>query len=574
MMARAWGVWSLVFSLCIWGEIQERAIAQVPRPRQSVPFPLPPTTPEPVPLPQPSPQPPLEIPSPVPSPENRLEIPGTITVTRFQFEGNTAFSDRQLAEVTAPFTNRPITFAELLEAESAVSKLYTDAGYINSGAVIPAGQTLSRNGAVVTIQVIEGGLEEIRVSVDGRLHPGYVRSRLALATGKPLDRYRLLEALQLLQLDPLIETISAELSAGTSPFASILSVKVKEADTFALELLANNNRVSSIGNFERGIALNQSNLTGLGDSLNLQYTNTDGSNTFYGTYTIPLNPANGTLSLVAQVNLTKVIEPPFDRLDIEGNADYYEISLRQPVIRSPGGELALGVTLANEESYNSLLGRGFPLSPGASDRGRTGVSALRFFQEWTGRGANDVLALRSQFSLGIDLFNATINANPPDSQFFAWRSQGQYARLLAPDTLLVLRADFQIADRPLLSLEQFGVGGLYSVRGYSPYALLTDNGFFASAEVRLPIARFDRVQGLLQLAPFIDFGVGWNNPGNPIPTAQPNTLLAIGLGLQWQMGRDFSARLDWGIPLIELKYPQGGTIIQQNIYFTLNYRFF
>jgi hemolysin activation/secretion protein len=476
--------------------------------------------------------------------------------------------------VTAPFVGRPISFAELLQAEAAVTKLYTGAGYINSGAVIPAGQTFSRRGGVVKIRVIAGGVEEILVRVEGRLNPGYVRSRLELATVKPLNRERLLKALQLLQLDPLIETISAELSTGTSPELSVLSVIVKEADTFYLEAFADNNRVSSIGNFERGIGLNQGNLTGLGDRLNFQYTNTDGSNAFYGNYTIPINPRNGTVSLTAQINLTRVIEEPFDRLDIKGDADYYEVSIRQPILQSPERELAIGLSLSNEESYNSLLGRGFPLSLGASDRGRTAVSALRFFQEWTGRGARDVLALRSRFSLGVDLFNPTINESPPDNQFFSWRATGQYARLLAPDTLLVVRSDLQIADRPLLSLEQFGIGGLYSVRGYSPYALLTDNGFFASAEVRLPIARVPSVDGLLQLAPFVDLGIGWNASGNPIPTPENDTLLAIGLGLQWRMGPNFFARFDWGIPLIEQKTPRGEALIQQNIYFSINYRFF
>ncbi|MCC5636838.1 hypothetical protein LC593_13395 [Nostoc sp. CHAB 5844] len=54
-----------------------------------------------------------------------------------------AFSDSQLAEVTKDFRDKPISFAELLEAEALVNKKYTDAGYINSGAVIPEKQDLS-----------------------------------------------------------------------------------------------------------------------------------------------------------------------------------------------------------------------------------------------------------------------------------------------------------------------------------------------------------------------------------------------------------------------------------------------
>ncbi len=85
---------------------------------------------------------------------------------------------------------------------------------------------------------------------------------------------------------------------------------------------------------------------------------------------------------------------------------------------------------------------------------------------------------------------------------FAWRGQGQWVRLLAPDTLLLLRADAQLADRALLPFEQFSLGGIDSVRGYRQDALLTDNGIFASAEVRIPILRLPGINGLCRLHPF------------------------------------------------------------------------
>ncbi|MGA7935408.1 MAG: ShlB/FhaC/HecB family hemolysin secretion/activation protein [Kovacikia sp.] len=550
----------------------DRVLAQIPEPirpqEQPFPFPLPPKPPVPIPIPQPALEPPLQLPTPtVPSPKERLGIPGTITVTRFEFAGNTAFSDEKLTQVTAPFTNRPITFAEMLQAEAAVTKLYTDEGYINSGAVIPAEQTFPREGAVVKIQVIEGGVEEIRVTVDGRLNPDYVRSRLALATDRPLNQNRLLEALQVLQLNPLIQNISADLSAGSRPQLSVLSVNVKEAVTSNVELFADNGRVKSIGSFERGVRFNQGNLSGFGDGLNVEYANTDGSNAVYANYTIPINPYNGTIKLSGQFNNTQVVEAPFNQLDITGDSRYYDLTFRQPVKQTPAQELALGLTAAHEESKTTLLGVGFPLSPGANNEGQTEVSALRFFQDWTQRSSQDVLALRSQFSLGLGGSGATT----PNGQFFDWLGQGQYVRLLAPDTLLVLRSSFQLSTNPLVPLEQFALGGLYSVRGYRQDLLLTDNGVFASAEVRLPILRVDSVKGLLQVAPFLDFGVGWNDDRNPIPTPNPNTLVSLGLGLQWQMGDNFNARLDWGIPLTQFEVG-GRTLEQQGLYFTLNYR--
>jgi hemolysin activation/secretion protein len=74
--------------------------------------------------------------------------------------------------------------------------------------------------------------------------------------------------------------------------------------------------------------------------------------------------------------------------------------------------------------------------------------------------------MRSQFSLGIDVLNPTINTSAPDGRFFSWQGQAQLARLLAPNTLLVLHTNTQLASRALLPLEQFGLGGIDNVRGY------------------------------------------------------------------------------------------------------------
>ena len=548
-------------------------LSQVPNPNPNPITPLPPPV-TPLPPPQqpiPTPSPSLETPPKPPASEPRPDIPGNITVKKFEFEGNTVFSNQKLSEVTAQFTNKPITFAELLQVEDVVTKLYTDAGYINSGAVIPADETLSPEGAVVKVQIVEGGIEEIKVTGTRRLNPGYVRSRIALGISTPLNRYRLLEALQLLQLNPLIKNVSADLSAGSRPEQSLLEVKVKEADSFHTEFFADNGRVPSVGSFRRGLRISQDNLLGFGDSLSARYANTDGSDALDLSYTVPLNARNGTLSLSGGFANTNVIEPPFKRLNITGDYSYIDLSLRQPVIQTPTQELALGLTFSREESNTTLLGENFPLSPGSNDNGETRLSVLRFFQDYIQRSPQQVFSLRSQFSLGVGWLDATVNSQPPDSRFFSWRGQGQYVRLLAPDTVLELRSDLLVSTRSLVPLEQFSLGGLQSVRGYRQDLYLSDNGFFASAEVRFPILRVKEVEGVLQLVPFVDFGTAWNSSGQPNPSPNNrNTLVGLGLGLQWQMSNLFTARVDYGIPLIDIK-SSDRTLQEQGLYFSLNY---
>lgn len=495
------------------------------------------------------------------------ELPATLQVNRYEVIGSTVFSEEELAEVTAPYTGN-VTFTELLQARSAVTQLYTSNGYITSGAFIPP-QTLEDG--VVTIQVVEGSLEEINVTGLGRLNSSYVADRLAIAGSTPLNVDRLLEGLQLLQLDPLIRNLSADLETGTRPGTNLLNVEVTEADPFQVDLTLNNGRSPSVGSFRRQISALHRNLFGFGDSIFLSYTNTEGSDGFDASYTIPINPRNGTLRFAAGVTNSDVIEEPFNILDIQSESRYFELSLRQPLYQTTSEEFALGFTAAHQRSQTELGFLGpFPLSPGADNEGRTRITSLRFFQEWTQRSSRHVLAARSQFSVGVDFLDATVNEGLPDSRFVAWRGQGQWVRLLGRDFLLLLRSDVQLSGDDLFSQEQFGLGGQNSIRGYRQDLLLTDNGILTSAELRIPVARIPELDGLLQIIPFIDVGAGWNNRR---PDPDPDTLLGAGLGLQLQLGDRFTARLDWGIPLVEVD-SSGDSLQEDGIYFTVNYSAF
>ena len=551
---------------------------QIPNPIP-LPNPIPPRTPPPpIREPELQPKPPVELkPSPTPTPPGLPEIPGTITVKKFEFMGNTAFSDEELRETVKEFTNRPISFAELLQAEEKIKNKYTEGCqgntkqpcYINSGAFIPANQTFTQDAAVVKIQVVEGGIENIEITGLGRLKPGYIRSRLQRGISQPLERERLLEQLQILQLDPLIENISAELAAGSRPEKSVLEVTVTEADSFIVDLFTDNGRSPSVGSWRRGLQITERNLFGFGDRIFGKYVNTDGSNELDLSYSVPITASNTRVNIRGGVTSTKVVEEPFDRADIKGDYFNFEFGVLQPVLRTPTKEVAISLTGTRQESNTEVLGRNFPLSPGADDNGETRISALRFAQEYTNRTLQDVLAVRSQFSFGLDVLDSTVNEDPlPDSRFFAWRGQGQYVRRLEQDTLLVLRSDLQLSTTNLVRLEQMSIGGLRSVRGYRQDALLTDNGFFTSAEVRLPIYKAPSVQGILSVVPFFDFGVGWNN--NSEDTPEENVLAGLGLGLQWQMIDTLDAQIYYGIPLTDVK-DSGNTLQEKGFYFSINY---
>jgi hemolysin activation/secretion protein len=493
------------------------------------------------------------------------DLPGTIRVKRFQIIGSTVFTQADFDRVTQAYLNRDISIAELFEIRSKITELYLAKGYVTSGAIVPP-QTIGKSDGIVQIQVIEGRVESIEVKGNSRLNAEYVRSRIARYTGKPLNQQQLLTGLQLLRLNPLINNVRAELAAGLQPGSSILTVEIGEAPIWYSQISVDNHRSPSAGTDRRQVQVRNSNLFGWGDSVSLGYTNTNGSNGIDLNYQTPINPQNTRLSFSYGSSSSNVIEVPFNTLDIQSKSNYYEASIQHPIIQTPTQELEVGLVISNRQSQAQLLDNiPFP-SPGADLNGKTRLSAVRLVQSYTQRNEREVFAARSQFSVGVDAFGATINSQAPDSRFFAWRGQAQYVKLLAPDSILLVRGDVQVADRAMLPLEQFGLGGVDSVRGYRQDALLADNGLFASTEARFPIAKFAK-DSTLQITPFVDFGTVWNNSSEKLAR---KTLLSTGLGLRYQFSDRLTAKVEWGIPLISLEGSKR-TWQENGIYFSVIY---
>lgn len=528
-------------------------------------------------LPAPQLPPSLKIPPSVapPSPQIPQGIPGTtIRVRQFKFMGNQVITDQQLEKVVAPYVGRDIDDAQLQQAVEAINTLYIDAGYITSGAFIPARlnrQLQPGQSVVLTVRVIEGQIEQIKVIGTDRLRD-YVRARLKRGISPALNEKRLLESLRLLQGDPLIQSISAQLAPGSRVGQSILNVRFATQFLLSLQLGINNNRSPAVGSIERRVGFVNANVFGLGDRLELGYFNTDGSNAGVGSYTVPFNARGGTIQFAVGVLDSKIVESPFNQLDILSNFRSYDLTVRQPLLRSATErstrEFALGLTASRQESEASLLGTPFPLSTGADEQGRTRISALRFFQEYIQQSRQESLSFRSQFSLGLDLAS-TVNTQPPDSRFFSWRGEGQYTRLLRADMPLLFRIGVQTADRDLVPIEQLSIGGPDTVRGYRKDLLLANSGAFGSLEARVPLFRSTSFPGLLQIAPFFDFGTSFGGEQG-FNVEQNDFLASVGLGLQWQTADRLFVRLDYGIPLVSVT-SQGDSLQEQGFSFSILY---
>jgi hemolysin activation/secretion protein len=498
--------------------------------------------------------------------DKNLSSLSKIKVKQFQFDGNQVFSDQELTEITNSVlettADKALSPEQLQEVKNKITAHYIQAGYVNSGAIIPDQKITD---GTVIIKIIEGVLVKVEATGNENLRTDYIENRLKHEDKEPLELNQLQDRLQMLQQNPLFERIQAELGPGVKLGEGILKIHVDEAPPRELKFTFNNHRSPSVGAYRGQIEGWYRNFTGIfgkkagfGDTFYLRYGLTEGLNDFTVRYDFPLNRYNSTVSLHVERSDSEVVEAPFNQLDVESEADTYALTFRHPVYQEPEGYFDLSLRLEKRTSKTFLLGQPFSFSPGVRD-GVSELSVIRFSQDWLKRSPVQVLAARASFNFGIDALDSTINDDgSPDSQFFSLLGQFQYVRRLdffgdiepLNNSQIIFRTDFQVADQDLLPLEKLSIGGASTVRGYRENVLTRDNGLISSLEWRVPVGQLsipglskNHEDGSVELATFFDYGRAWNTDSE---TPYPKDIYSVGLGFHWNPNKYIHTEIYWG----------------------------
>ncbi|KAM3091837.1 ShlB/FhaC/HecB family hemolysin secretion/activation protein [Phormidesmis sp. 146-35] len=546
-------------------------------------------------------------------------------------EGKFVFSHEELEGVIKRalginFSGRSpveLTFAQLLQARSAITQHYVNNGYITSGAYIPE-QNFKESEGMIEIAIVEGKLEQIllieqqenrlfavvnglqkkpevkladaqgvaieklgesspkitRLSTDEANFAGCLAKQLVIT--ETLNQNRLLDILRLIQESNPRVDFNVELLPSKEVGRNKLVVKVRSRDAqpksnVALNLAVDNNQSPSVGSLSQQLQISLSSRIpwrSFDQVTSFSFTRSEGLAALDASLFLPENADeqcnSRSLNLRAGLKTSRIITRPFNELDIQSGALYLDIDI--PGILgwtrsqlAAGKENQRGVLFSYRNSDSSILGIPFPISSGANQQGINNIVALRPYVGLTRRTRSGAFALRGELSVG-----GNFSSLPRDDSFFELfillRGQTQWARLLSSDIVLVLKADMQLAGTSLPALEQLSLGGQDTIRGYRKNLLLTDNGLFSSAELQFTVAKVQDWR--IKLIPFMDFGTGWNHSGNfDIPVT--NTLWSTGFGLLVQDGDKFSARVDWGIPLIKTNF-DGSSLQDQGFYFSVS----
>ncbi|MDP6082414.1 MAG: ShlB/FhaC/HecB family hemolysin secretion/activation protein [Verrucomicrobiota bacterium] len=497
--------------------------------------------------------------------------PAEILLKGIEFDGNTVFSDAELLELVKDRIGKKVSIEELEGVRKTISKHYFDQRYVNSGAVIDE-QDLAAG--VLKIRIVEGRLNDVNVmNKGGWLRTDYLDKRIHREVGKPLNLDDLKLALELIRRDDKIRKINTALVPTDQLGESNLDMIVTENKVFDAGVGVSNRRPPSVGAEEAEVFLGTKNLTSLGDALRANYTFTqegmeevdfgDAGN-YSVFYSLPLTRWDTTLELGLTQSDYAILEEPFDALDIESDTRMYTVALRQPIYRDFQHEFS--VTLKGEHRRSEVLvsGERFSISPGSVD-GQTRITALRISPEYVYRSQERVIAARTTLSFGLDELDPIMTSDY-DRKYLTWLTQASWVESVSSnDMLFIVKLFHQYTDQSVVSMEQFSLGGMNTIRGYRENQLIRDNAVVISPELRIPVYKDRYGKALVYLIPFFDYGVGWNTDG---PRGR-ETIYSAGLGVTYNPTDYVNMAVYWGHAFEDFDIPNDDDLQDYGIHFQL-----
>ena len=492
----------------------------------------------------------------------------SVFLQRVLLVDSSVLTSDEVRDISAPYINRNATAEDLQALRFALTQLYVERGYITSGVVLPDQQV---EAGAVLFEAIEGRLDEVQVSTDGRLRESYIAARLVVADDLPLNVNEIQNALRNLHQDPLIHRLNGRLIPGEQRGSARLLVEVEEARAYLGELTVSNTRAPSVGAEWAELNIGHRNLLGFGDRVYLRYGLANGLEDWSATYAFPLGGSGLTLGLNYNKSDSQVVEEPFDRIDINSQSRGFALDLVYPWLKTGNHSLTFTASFENRSSDTRLLGVPFSFSPGVQN-GNSEVTVLRLTADWIDRQLDRVIAVRARINQGISALGSTSNDGVlPDSKFTSFLLQAQWARRFGENrNQLILRADIQESLGGLLPTEKFSIGGMDSVRGYRQNLMVRDSGWLLSAEWRMPAFADERGLSHFQWAFFADAGHGVNKD---FGESGPSSIASVGAGFLWAPMDAMQTEFYFAAPFEEVDFSDQD-LQDQGVHFRLNYRFF
>lgn len=491
---------------------------------------------------------------PVRSDESRTSTNSekTLRVDSFDVTGNTILSDEEIRTVVSSFEGRDLTLAQMKEAANRLTDLYRSKGYLLVRALVPKQNFGS---GPVTIQVVEGKVGTVTVEGAKHYDAEWVQKHIdaALVDGNfQADEF---QRRLLLLNDHSDLKAQALLKPGAEKGTADIVVKVEDERPIHFGFDYNNFGIPETGQHRFGLTFDAGNLFTQGDGFRFRgvlQTPTDDTSTFFQLrYATPVN-LNGTrVGVEYQRGSFSSGDGLAQILDVRGDADIISGFASHALVRNLNHSSDLALTLSHKSVRNDIFGN-VPLA-----REDYMAARLDYRGDWRDVKGRTLAAVSLTKGFGGD--GGILVSNPrADDDFTKINFDALRIQNLSPSFYGVLRGSGQLSFNSLYSIEQFALGGISTVRGFTQAELLGDSGYAVSGELRWsPIVDNPEI---FQVVTFIDHG-GVDIKNKFVGELPESSLTGVGFGFRSSLTENTHLTLDVGFPISPSKTRQNDSAV-------------
>lgn len=470
-------------------------------------------------------------------------------------KGNTLL-DRQIIEkVVYPFLGKQKSIDNVEAARVALENLYHSRGYQTIAVDIPEQNVV---GGVVYLNVSEGKISRLRVTDSRYFSLGAIKAKVpALAEGGVPNMPKMQEQLAALAKESPDRSVTPILRAGETPGTLEVDLKVKDELPLHGKFEVNGRNTAGTALLRTIASIRYDNLWQKFHSASFMYQtapeNMDQVEVMVGSYVMPVFDSDKRLAFFAVSSSSSSIANA-GAMSVVGAGNIYGLRFVNPLhnsIKNFFQTFTAGVTYKdfqqnlNGPTVNALF-RNTPITYLPFMLGYTGT--------WQGQESMLSANINANFSVR-GLGNEEVEFNrtrvKAKSNYMYLAGGVDYKHNLPLGLEFNGHFSGQIANSPLISNEQFSIGGQQSVRGYYETQVLADDGVQASLELFTPRLvpdewdYFNKMRGLV----FVDAGKGWIKDALQDTPTQYD-LASAGAGLRMQVWKTLLANLDVAVPFI------------------------
>ena len=465
-------------------------------------------------------------------------------ISKIEFQGNFLFSEEVLQNATGGFLGDNKTVKDLEMIQNAVFSVYNKAGYKLVSVVI-----IDRpdSAGLLTVIVKEDILRNVKITGNKYLHDSHIRQALpALKTGYPTNVNELDKQLLVANEYP-----SRVLAISLKPievgvFEAIVTVTEGKmiTHTISLDNTGNRNQDPLRGRYRFA----HTGLGGRRDATGIFIYSRSPSNNiqqYLAYYNQPLSPKGDSIYLMGAYSNSKtgLTQTGYGNFNVAGQGHFYSLHYVYPIYRTLSTKLALDFGIEYRNSIDNTV---------------TEEGNIKLFQDINSLPLSISTQYNWQGKTDNVSFNITYVRNIPggylnddetyyvvrrssSSQYQLWRGTINYLHRFKNGWIFNNRYDWQYTTQPLIPDEQFGLGGVRSIRGFEEREALGDKGVSTSFELYTPPLGHG-----VRLLAFYDIGQFWSFDTNFYgDLVGPTTLSSAGIGLRWTINKTFSLNVDY-----------------------------